>query len=56
LRRTPELLDKDAWNHVVIQGALKDDGMVSFAKYLSADEAESIRAYVSSQAANLGFQ
>ena len=54
LRRIPELLDKDAWNHVVIQGALKDEGMVSFAKYLSADEAESIRGYVSSEAANLG--
>jgi quinohemoprotein ethanol dehydrogenase len=37
---------EQAWREVVIDGARKDRGMVSFAPVLSAAEAESIRAYV----------
>ena len=37
---------EQAWREVVIDGARKDRGMVSFAPVISAAEAESIRAYV----------
>jgi quinohemoprotein ethanol dehydrogenase len=37
---------EQAWRDVVIDGARKDRGMVSFAAVMSAAEAESIRAYV----------
>lgn len=50
LRRSGVLADKDSWNAVVIGGALKDRGMVSFAKWMSADDAEAIRAYVAGKA------
>lgn len=50
LRRSGVLTDKDSWNAVVIGGALKDRGMVSFAKWMSADDAEAIRAYVAGKA------
>ena len=46
LRRSPMLNDKDAWHTVVIGGALTDRGMVSWSKYITAEEAEAIRAYV----------
>ena len=36
----------DAWKGVIIDGALKDSGMVSFAKVLTPQDAEAIRAYV----------
>ena len=38
--------DADAWKTVVLEGALRDNGMVSFADYLNEDDAEAIRAYV----------
>lgn len=44
--------NKTAWKSVVIDGALKSNGMVSFADYLSEQEAENIRAYVVQQAHN----
>lgn len=50
LRRSGVLADKDNWNAVVIGGALKDRGMVSFAPWMSADDAEAIRAYVAGKA------
>ena len=53
LRRSPLILDGKAWNQVVIRGALQDAGMISFRKYLTDIEAESIRAYVSAEAALL---
>ena len=37
---------QDAWKGVLIDGALQDLGMVSFAEILSVQDAESIRAYV----------
>ncbi|MBL8647310.1 MAG: cytochrome c, partial [Sphingosinicella sp.] len=50
LRRSGVLADKDNWNAVVIGGALKDRGMVSFAPWMSADDAEAIRAYIAGKA------
>ncbi|WBX83354.1 PQQ-dependent dehydrogenase, methanol/ethanol family [Sphingosinicella microcystinivorans] len=50
LRRSGVLADKNSWNAVVIGGTLKDRGMVSFAKWMSADDAEAIRAYVAGKA------
>jgi quinohemoprotein ethanol dehydrogenase len=50
LRRSGVLADKDNWNAVVIGGALKERGMVSFAPWMSADDAEAIRAYVAGKA------
>ena len=46
LRVSGTLANADAWKSVIIDGALKDRGMVSFAPVMSAAEAESIRAYV----------
>ncbi len=53
LRRSGLIADKAAWNKVVIGGALKERGMISFAKYMNADEAETVRAYVAGQAKKL---
>lgn len=53
LRRSGFLPDKEAWKSVLIDGALTDRGMVSFAKWLSPEEVESIRAYLSSEAQKL---
>ena len=41
--------NKDAWKGVVLDGNLAANGMVSFADYLTPDEAEAIRAYVLTQ-------
>lgn len=41
---------KDAWKGVVLDGNLAANGMVSFADYLTPDEAEAVRAYVLTQA------
>jgi quinohemoprotein ethanol dehydrogenase len=46
LRVSGSLSNADAWNSVLIEGALKDRGMVSFAKVLTAQDAEKLRAYV----------
>ncbi|MFS0737487.1 PQQ-dependent dehydrogenase, methanol/ethanol family [Sphingomonas sp. 1P06PA] len=51
LRRAGSLADRDAWKTVIIDGALADRGMASFAKYLTPGQAESIRGYVAAQAA-----
>jgi quinohemoprotein ethanol dehydrogenase len=48
--------NKDAWKGVVIDGNLAANGMVSFADYLTPDEAEAIRAYVLAQAYAAGNQ
>ena len=42
--------NKDAWKGVVLDGNLAANGMVSFADYLTPDEAEAIRSYVLAQA------
>lgn len=46
LRVSGTLANAVAWKGVVIDGALKDRGMVSFAKVLTPQDAEAIRAYV----------
>ncbi|MDX1404083.1 MAG: PQQ-dependent dehydrogenase, methanol/ethanol family [Woeseiaceae bacterium] len=50
LRYTPMLATEDAWRSVVIDGALADRGMISFADNLTAPEAEALRAYVVNRA------
>lgn len=46
LRVSGTLANAEAWKSVVIDGALKDRGMVSFARVLTPQDAEAIRAYV----------
>ena len=53
LRRVPPLGDAAAWKAIVIDGALEPAGMVSFKRFLSAQDAENIRAYVAAQAKKL---
>lgn len=50
LKRTPMLLTPADWNSVVIGGAKSANGMASFKRYLTAAQAEDIRAYVLSEA------
>lgn len=56
LRRSGVLPSADGWKEVVIGGALKDRGMISFAKTLTSADAEALRAYVSSRALLLKIQ
>lgn len=46
LRRSAALRDAGLWRSIVIDGALKDQGMVSFRPILTPQQAENIRAYV----------
>ncbi|MDX1581635.1 MAG: c-type cytochrome, partial [Alphaproteobacteria bacterium] len=46
LRRSASLHDAEWWQDIVIGGALKENGMVSFQENLTAEEAEAIRHYV----------
>ncbi len=46
LRYAGELWSSDAFKAIVIGGALQNNGMVSFRKVLTPDDAEAIRAYV----------
>jgi alcohol dehydrogenase (cytochrome c)/quinohemoprotein ethanol dehydrogenase len=45
LRRSTALTD-DAWFEIVLRGDLRSQGMVSFSKELSRDDAIAIRSYV----------
>ena len=51
LLRSVYATDADAWNAVVLEGTLSDNGMVSFAPWIDARQSEAIRAYVLSEAA-----
>ena len=42
--------DKDTWHSVVMEGVLKDRGMISFTSNITPEESEAIRAYVLYQA------
>ncbi len=53
LRRSRLLTEKDAWQKVVIDGALSQTGMAGFAAYLKPEEAEGIRAYLNREATAL---
>jgi alcohol dehydrogenase (cytochrome c)/quinohemoprotein ethanol dehydrogenase len=46
LRKSAVLSDPSTWQAIVHDGALKDNGMVSFAPAMSAAEIEAIRTYV----------
>lgn len=50
LRRSGVLADKASWQAVVHDGVLKENGMVGFAKWMSRDDIEAIRAYVADRA------
>jgi len=54
LKRSPVLADRDAWRAVLIDGVLQGNGMASFRDYLTADQAETIRAYVAEEADKAG--
>lgn len=56
LRRSGYLADKAAWNEVVIGGTLKERGMISFAKWMTAGDAEAVRAYVAGNAGRLAVE
>lgn len=53
LDRTPYMQNANAWRAIVIDGALEANGMASFDDYLTAEEAEAIRAYVNILARDL---
>ncbi len=50
LRYSPAIDTADAFRAIVIDGARAANGMVSFARALTADDAEAVRAYVVAQA------
>ncbi len=50
LRWSPISGDADAWREVVSDGILAENGMVAFSDVLTADEIESVRAYIVAQA------
>jgi hypothetical protein len=49
----PPLGDAATWKSIVIDGALEDAGMVGWKSFISAEDAEKIRAYVATQAREL---
>ncbi|MGB7406545.1 MAG: PQQ-dependent dehydrogenase, methanol/ethanol family [Pacificimonas sp.] len=53
LRRSGWLADRELWQEVLLEGVLKDQGMISFAKWFSAEDAEAVRAYVADKANKL---
>ncbi|HWW64753.1 MAG TPA: PQQ-dependent dehydrogenase, methanol/ethanol family [Sphingomonadaceae bacterium] len=50
LRHSGALADADTWKSIVIDGVLKDNGMVSFSPVLTPEQANEIRLYVIDQA------
>ena len=50
LQRSGTLGSGDAWHSILIDGALKEQGMVSFAKVLTPEQAQLIRLYVIDEA------
>lgn len=50
LRYSGAIGSAETFRQVVIDGVLKDRGMASFARYLSAQDAENVRGYISSEA------
>ena len=50
LRRSSALADKATWEQIVHGGALKDNGMISFAPFMTKAQIEAIRRYVGVQA------
>lgn len=56
LRRSAALSDRETWRRIVLDGILKENGMVSFARWLKPQDAEAVRAYVASEARVLKAQ
>jgi quinohemoprotein ethanol dehydrogenase len=56
LRRSTALPDPAIWKSIVIDGVMSGNGMISFSKYMSADQAESIRGFVGEMARELEKQ
>lgn len=50
LRRSGTLQDAATWRAVVIEGILKDNGMISWSKFITAQQSESIRMYIDIEA------
>ncbi|AKH42190.1 PQQ-dependent dehydrogenase (methanol/ethanol family) [Altererythrobacter atlanticus] len=50
LLRSPIAARADSWKAVVQDGALADNGMISFSPWLSPDQIEAVRAYVLTEA------
>ena len=50
LFRSPMAASREAWHAVVYEGVLADNGMISFAPWITAEQSEAIRAYVLDQA------
>ncbi|HSC16953.1 MAG TPA: c-type cytochrome, partial [Gammaproteobacteria bacterium] len=50
LRRSAALSSAALWKSIVMDGALEPNGMIGWSRFLRAEEAESIRAYVAAQA------
>jgi quinohemoprotein ethanol dehydrogenase len=50
LKTSPMILSSEAFASVVMDGALSANGMIGFSRFLKGDEAESIRAYILSEA------
>jgi quinohemoprotein ethanol dehydrogenase len=50
LRRSAALTSAALWKNIVIDGALEPNGMIGWSAFITAAEAETIRAYVAAQA------
>ncbi|KQS03678.1 alcohol dehydrogenase [Sphingomonas sp. Leaf357] len=50
LQRSSTLGNADAWRAILIDGALKEQGMVGFARVMTPDQAQQIRRYVIDEA------
>jgi quinohemoprotein ethanol dehydrogenase len=50
LRRSPMLTDAKAWHAVVIEGLRAERGMISWSRFITAGQAESIRKYLGERA------
>ncbi|HKX79884.1 MAG TPA: cytochrome c, partial [Novosphingobium sp.] len=46
LRRSPMIATREAFAAVVLEGALEDNGMASFKRFMQPPEVEDIRAYL----------
>ena len=46
LRISPTLADANVWKSIVLDGALKDSGMVGFSSHMNAEQVEAVRQYV----------
>jgi quinohemoprotein ethanol dehydrogenase len=56
LRRSLLLTNKEAWDQVVLGGALNDRGMIGWSKFLKPTDSDAIRAYIGETARALQQQ